>query len=89
MSKKNLPAYEPLDDQLKLLKGDVSASASLKSAVVNGTVEGARIPARVHVQKTAKAILLYVTCVALLLGAVMLLPNLFTQQPPLPPHGTS
>ena len=83
MSKNNLPAYEPLDDQLKLLKGDVSAPASLKSAVVNGTVEGARIPARVHVQKTAKAILLYVTCVALLLGAVMILPKWLDAQPPI------
>ena len=82
MSKMNLPAYEPLDDQLRMLKGDVSAAQSLKTAVVNATAEGVAIPARVHVKKTAKAILLYVTCVALLLGAVMLLPKWLDAQPP-------
>lgn len=82
MSKKNLPAYEPLDDQLRMLKDDISAEGALKNAVVSGTAEGIKIPPRVHVKQTAKAILLYAVCVAIFLGAVMLLPSLFNEQPP-------
>ena len=82
MSKKNFPAYEPLDDQLRMLKSDIRPDNALKSAVVGAQASTVIIPARVHVKQTAKAILLYAACIALFLGAIMLLPRLFSQQTP-------
>lgn len=82
MSDKKFPAYEPLDDQLRMLKSDIRPDNALKSAVVGAQASTVIIPARVHVKQTAKAVLLYAACIALFLGAIMLLPRLFSQQTP-------
>ena len=81
MSKLKFPAYEPLDDQLRMLGSDIHPTNELKAAVVTSPAT-VNIPARVHIKQTAKAVLLYAACIALFLGAIMLLPRLFSQQTP-------
>ncbi len=83
MSKMKLPEYEPLDDQLKLLKGDIRPDNALKTAVVTPTVNSVTIPPRTHVKQTVKAILLYAACITIFLGALMILPDLFEGNPPM------
>lgn len=62
----------------------MTPTPQLMKAAASGTPlqNGICYSAGTHVKQTAKAILLYVACIALFLGAVMLLPRWLDTQPP-------
>ena len=92
---KNHDRTDSLGARMTRLGEQMTPSPQLMQAAATGTPlheGGVKYTAGTHVKQTAKAILLYAACVALFLGAVMLLPRWFDTQPPIatqPPATTT
>lgn len=81
MFEKMIPPREPLDDRLLALKSDLSASPDLKDAVLNVYPTGV-VSTATHIRQFTKAVVAYTVGIALLLGAILLLPRLFDKRTP-------
>ena len=80
--------------RMERLGEQMTPSPRLMRAAASGAPlpNGIRYSAGTHVKRFSKAILLYVACVAILIGAIMLLPRWFDTQPPVatePPATTT
>ena len=80
--------------RMERLGEQMTPSPQLMRAAASGAPlpNGIRYSAGTHVKRFSKAILLYVACVAILIGAIMLLPRWFSEQSPVatePPATTT
>ena len=90
---KNHDRTDSLGTRMTRLGEQMTPSPELMKAAATGTPlrSGIRYTAGTHVKQITKAILLYAACVAIFLGAIMLLPRWFDTQPPIatqPPIST-
>lgn len=77
---KNMNRDDALSKRLERLGGQINPSPALKKAAKTGVPlrsMGIRYTAGMHIRKFSKAVLLYAACVALFLGAILMLPRLF------------
>lgn len=82
---KNLQKDDALARRLERLSGQVKPSSALMKAAKTGVPlrsMGIRYTAGMHIRKFSKAVLIYAACVALFLGAILMLPRLFGENGP-------
>ncbi len=77
---KNHDRNDALGQRLQKIGGQMNPSPELKKAAKTGVplrAGGIRYTAGTHVRKFTKAVLLYAACIALFLGAILLIPRWF------------
>ena len=81
---KNHDRTDSFGTRMERLGEQMTPSPQLMRAAASGAPlpNGIRYSAGTHVKRFSKAILLYVACVAILIGAIMLLPRWFSEQSP-------